>query len=148
AIAAKVDAGFAAAADVVLANQVVRIAVAERHSVAALFDEVLLVEPVLRSPTEVNSFGTALDTVAANDRALRTGTGVNGQPGAVVKMTILNDHVMGDSPDDPVAIEVSDGHAADGDAVALFETDAAVVERAPVKHFIVGLIAVDREVFN
>src|SRR5439155_17209302 len=65
--APKMNACLATAADVVIPDQIVRIAVPESHSVIAMFDHILLVKLVLRAPAEVNPFGPALHPFAAHD---------------------------------------------------------------------------------
>src|SRR4026208_19409 len=77
--ATKVDAGLAASPDVIVADEIVGIAVTEGHSIAAVLDHVLLIEPMLRAPAKVDAFGRTLHPVAANNGTLRARPGVHRQ---------------------------------------------------------------------
>jgi hypothetical protein len=74
---------LAAVADIVVPDQVVRVAVPNRDAMgAAAIDEVLLRQPVLDAPAEEQSDIAPLELVAADDRPLRSGTGVQSEAGA------------------------------------------------------------------
>src|SRR5262249_52960240 len=107
--APKMYAGLAASPDLIIANEVVRIAVAEGHSIIAIFDHVLLVKSVLRSPTEIDALGAVPHPVAADNRTLRPRTRVQGESSPILQMTVLHEHVMGNAPDDSVAIKIPHG---------------------------------------
>ena len=55
---------------------------------------------------------------------------------------------MGDAPDDPVTVEVARRDLAHRDAITFIEANAAIIKRAPVNHFIMGLVAIDGDVFD
>ncbi len=72
ALLAKQDTHLAASANVVIADQVVGVAVADRNPEAAvLHDDVLLGQAKLDAPAEEQALIIALDFVGANERALR-----------------------------------------------------------------------------
>ena len=70
---AEVDAGLAALSNLIIANEIVRVAVAKGHPILALFDHVLLVESVLRTPAKVDTLGAALHSISPNNRTLGSG---------------------------------------------------------------------------
>src|SRR5438094_708379 len=53
----KVDSSLATSPYVIVANEIVRITVAEGHPIVAILDRVLFVQPMLRAPAEVNALG-------------------------------------------------------------------------------------------
>src|SRR5881296_4394422 len=65
-----------------------------------------------------------------------------------MQMTILDEHVVGDAPDDAVAVEIAHRYPTHRDPIALIQANGAIVERALVDHFIVGLVAIDSEVLD
>src|SRR5262245_61033361 len=120
----------------------------EGHAVAAIFDHILFIQAMLRAPAEVNAFAAPLHAVAADNRALRAGSGMEGQPGSVEQMTVLDQNIVGKSPDDAVTVEISDRDLAHDDAIAFIQTDTAVIERPLVEHLVVRLVPVDRDILN
>src|SRR5262249_35560556 len=146
--AAEVDAGLAAAADFVVANEVIRIAVAEGHAVAAILDRVLLVEAVLGAPAEVDSLGALPHAVAANDRALGAGARVDGEADAVGQLAVFHEDVVRDAPDNAIAVEVPYCHAPDRDAIGFVQANGAVVECPLVEHLVARLVSVDRDILD
>ena len=73
---------------------------------------------------------------------------MKGKPHTVFQMAILDPHVVGDAPDDAVAVEVARRDLAHRDAITLIQANAAIVKRPPVDHFIMGLVAIDGDVFD
>src|SRR5439155_19715863 len=146
--AAKVNARLAASPNVIVANEIVRITVAEGHPIVAILDHVLFVKSVLGAPAEVDALGAMPHSVAPHDRALRSGTGVKGKPGTVVEVTVLNDHVVRNSPDDAVAVEIAHRRVTYGNAIGFVQANAAIVERATVEHFVVGLVSIDTDALD
>src|SRR2546422_6892038 len=61
---------------------------------------------------------------------------------AVLQVTVLYEHVVGNPPDDPVAVGVAHRHVAHCDAITFIQANAAVVERALVEHLVMGLIPI------
>src|SRR4030095_5256398 len=104
--------------DVIVTNEVIGITVTEGHPIVTVLDHVLLVESMLRTPAEVNAFGAALNVVVTHDGTLATRTRMKGEPHAVVQMTVLYEDIVGDAPDNPVAVEIAHRHATHGDAIA------------------------------
>src|SRR5262249_50568135 len=140
--AAEMDTRLAATPNVVVPDKVVRVAVAERHPVLAILDHVLFIEAVLGAPAEIDTLGAMFHVVASDDGTLRPGIGVNGEPDAVVQVTILYEPVVGDAPDDAVAVEIAHHDVAHDDAIALVQANGPVIERSFVEHFIIRLISV------
>src|SRR5205823_2136449 len=87
-------------------------------------------------------------SVAPDDGALRPGTGVNGESGAVVEVTVLDDDVVRNPPDDAVTVEIAHRHLTHRNAIRAVQANAAIIERTAVEHFVVVLVAVNREVLN
>src|SRR2546422_6115525 len=52
--------------------------------------------------------------------------------------TLFRSHVVGNPPDDPVAVGVAHRHVAHCDAITFIQANAAVVERALVEHLVMG----------
>src|SRR6185503_16271235 len=67
---------------------------------------------------------------------------------AIIQMTVLDEDIVGDAPDDAVAVKVAHSHTPHGDAITLVQANRAIVERALVDHFIVSLVAIDRDVLD
>jgi hypothetical protein len=67
---------------------------------------------------------------------------MKGKSDAVVQVTVFHQDVMGDAPNDAVAIEIAHRHVSHGDAIALIQADASVVEHAFIEHLVFGLVAV------
>ena len=65
-----------------------------------------------------------------------------------MQMTVLDQHIVGNAPDDAVAVEISHRHPAHRNAIAFIQANGPVVERALVDHFIVGLVAINGEVLD
>ena len=103
---------------------------------------------MLGAPAKVDALRGTLHPVAPDDRTLGARTGVKRESGAIVQMTVLNEHVVRNAPDDAVAIEIAHRHSAHRDAIAFIQANGAIVERALVDHFIMGLVAIDREVLD
>src|SRR5437773_9375098 len=70
------------------------------------------------------------------------------ESGAIIKMTILDQHIMGDAPNDAVTVEIAHRHPTHRDAIAFIQANGAIVERALVEHFIAGLVAIDSDVLD
>src|SRR5437870_1379171 len=81
----KVDSSLATSPYVIVANEIVRITVAEGHPIVAILDRVLFVQPMLRAPAEVNALGAVPHSIAPDDRTLRSGAGVKRQSGAIMQ---------------------------------------------------------------
>jgi hypothetical protein len=73
---------------------------------------------------------------------------MNGKPGAIVHKTILDQHVMGNAPDDAVAVEIAHGHLTDDDAITFIQANAAIVKHSFIKHLIVSLVAIQSDVLD
>src|SRR5262249_2140755 len=74
------DADVAAAHDLVVAYQVVRVAMADGNAVTAIvLDAILLGEPVLDAPAEEEADVVAAQHIVAHDRALRAGAGMQAE---------------------------------------------------------------------
>ena len=65
-----------------------------------------------------------------------------------MEVTVLDQDIVGDAPDDAVAIEIAHRHPAHRDAIGFIHSNGAIVERAFVDHFVVRLVAIDREVLE
>src|SRR4030095_5278390 len=63
-------------------------------------------------------------------------------------MTILDQHVVGYSPDDAVAVRIPHRHSAHRDAQTIIHSDTAVIKGTLVHHFIPGLISIDGEILD
>ena len=116
--AAKADTRLATPPDVIITNQVVRITVTKSHPVRAVFNNVLLIESMLGTPAKVDTLATTLHSVATDDRTLRTRARVKGESDAIMQMTVLDQYVVGNTPDDAVAVEITYSHVTHGDAIA------------------------------
>ena len=103
---------------------------------------------MLGAPAEVDALGGTLHPVAPDDRTLGPRTRVKGESDTIVQMTVLHEHVVGNAPDDAVAIEIAHRHPTHRDAIAFIQANGAIVERALVDHFVVRLVAINREVLD
>ena len=64
----------------------------------------------------------------------------------VMAVTIFDRHVVTDLPTDPVTVVVSRRHFSDQNLIDVLQEDAATI--IAIQVFIVGSIAVERQVFN
>ena len=141
------DADFAAAADVVVTDEIVGVAVADRNAVpVVVVDRVLLGQAVFDAPAEEEADLVALEPVAAHDRPLRAGTGMQAEVRVVVAVAVLDDDVVADLPTDAVAVVVARGDAADGVCGCSPGRKAAGV--VAVQIVVVLFVAVEREVLD
>ena len=69
-------------------------------------------------------------------------------PGTVVQVALLHENIMRNAPDDAVAVEIAHRHPTHRDPIAFIQPNGAIVERALVDHFILRLVAIDREVLD
>lgn len=146
--AAEGGARLGASQDLVLADEVVRVRVAERHAIAAIFDDYLLVESVPRAPAEPDALGAAPHPVAPDHRAPGPRARVKGEPRAIVELAVLDEDVVRHAPDDAVAAKLTHGHPAQRDPDRPIEASAPVVEGAAIDHLVVGPVAADRAVVD
>ena len=143
----KEHAHLAALGDVVVADHVVGIAVANGDAVRpALLDDVLLGQAVLHAPAEENADIIAFDLITADYRPLRPGTGVQTEAGVIVAVAILDQDIVADLPTDAVAVVIAGRDAANGETITVLEEDAAGV--VAVQVIVVGFVAVERDVFD
>ena len=113
---------------------------------AVIFDDVLLRQARLDAPAEEEADVVAVQPIAADDRPLRAGAGMQTQPGVVVAVAVFHHDVVADLPTDAVAVVVAGRHLAHGDAIAILQEDAAGV--VAVEVVVVIAIAVQREVLD
>src|SRR5262249_55429005 len=124
----KQHAGLAAPQDLVAANHVVRVAMADGDAIrAAVLDNVVLSQAELDAPAEEQANVVATQLVAANDRPLRTRSGMQAETGVVVTVALLDDDIVTDLPADAVAVVLAGGQPVHADAVAVLQEDAAGV---------------------
>src|SRR5262249_61127740 len=133
ALAAEQHADLAAAADVIVADEVVGIAMADGDAeVAGVLDDVLLGQAVLDAPAEEQPDGVPLQLVATDGGPLRPGARVQAQVGIVVTVTALDGHIVTDLPADAVAVGLAGRHAADRHPPAIPKPDKARVVPLPM----------------
>src|SRR5262249_49082838 len=136
-----------AAHHVVVADEVVRVAVADRDAVtAAVLDHVLLGHGGPHPPAEEQADVVAPQPVAPDDRPLRAGPRVQAQAGVVVAVAALHDDVVADLPADAVAVVLAGRDLPQGHAVAVLQEDAAGV--VAVEVLVVLPVAVEGDVLN
>src|SRR6185436_12560831 len=111
----------------------------------AIFDHVLFVKSMLRAPAKVDALRAVPHSISPNNGTLGTRTGMQREPGSILEMTVLDEHVVRDAPDNAVTVKITHGHVAHGDMIAFIQPNAAVVERALVEHLVVRLVPVNRD---
>ena len=142
------DAVLMIGADLVFAQQIIGVLVADGIAEAPIvLQNVLLEQPVLHAPAEEESvLAVAPRGAVANDGALRAAAGMEAQPGVVLAHAVLHEHVVGLLEADAVAVIVPHRAIFDDGAKAAIEKDAATA--TPVERDVLALVAVDDEVFN
>ena len=94
-LVAEEDADLAAGEDVVVADQVVGVVVADRDAVVAVrLDPVLLGQAVPHAPAPEEADRVPLQPVVADQGALRAGAGVDAEVGVVVAVAALDHDVV------------------------------------------------------
>src|SRR5262245_38034069 len=147
ALAAEQHADLAAAADVIVADEVVGIAMADGDAeVAGVLDDVLLGQAILDAPAEEQADGVPLQLVATDDGSLRAGAGVQAQVGIIVTVTALDGHIVTDLPADAVAVGLAGRHAAGRYPTAILKPDTAGVVAGEVSAVLA--VAVQRQVLD
>src|SRR5215472_17090758 len=63
-------------------------------------------------------------------------------------MTVLNHHIMRNTPNDPIAVELSHRYPAHRNTIRFVQPNGSVVECPLVDHLIVVFVAVNGEVFD
>src|SRR5260221_10536873 len=63
-------------------------------------------------------------------------------------MTILHEHVVGNTPDDSVAIKVANGQLTSSNPIAFVEAKGAIIKLAFVDHFVVCLVPIQSDAFE
>ena len=144
---AEQNAGLAAVADDVLADEVVGVAVADRNPLAFdVEDRVLLGQPEFHAPAEEEADLAAFEFVPPHDGPLRTRTRVQAQPRVIVAVTVLDRHVVADLPTDAVAVVIPRRDLPDQHVAHVLQEDAATV--VAVEVLVVLAVAVERELLD
>src|SRR5262249_46376645 len=105
------DAHLTAALDLVVADDVVGIVVADRDAVVAVaLDPVLLGQAVFHTPAPEQADRVPFQPVAADQGTLRARAGVEAEVGVVVAVAVLDHHVVANLEADAVAVVVVGGH--------------------------------------
>ncbi len=101
---------------------------ANRYAVASVAtDLVALGQPVTDPPTKEHADRVPLDPVVPHQRPLRPAARMQTQVGVVVRMTVLDQHVVTNLPTDPVAVVVPSLDTIHHDPVAVLQENAAAV---------------------
>ena len=114
-LVAEQDADFAAGADVVVANDVVRVAMANGDAEALVaLDDVLFRQAPADAPAQEKTQVVVDHAISANDGALGAGARVEPEPGVVVAVAVFRQHVVANLPAQAVAVVVARGQGCAG----------------------------------
>src|SRR5205807_9637367 len=91
--------------------------------------------------SDVHTLGVVMHSVPAHERTLRPRTLVQRESRSIVQVTVLDEHLVGNAPDNAVAIKIAHRHFAYRDVIRFIQANAAVVERALVEWSLLPSIA-------
>src|SRR5258708_3524267 len=73
---------------------------------------------------------------------------MQGQPRAIIEMAVLHEDIMGNSPNDAVAIKIARGDSSPGNAIGTVEAHGAIIQSSAIEHFIVRFVPIDGDIFD
>jgi hypothetical protein len=145
---AEMNAGLLIAADLVFAEKIVGIFVADGNSEAAVvFEDVVFENAVFDAPAEEQAvFFVILGEAAADGRALGAAAGMQTEAGVSFAGAVGHSDVVALLETDAVAIVVADGAARDDRARAAIEKNSSAATSVEVD--VLVFVAVDGQIFD